>query len=54
MGYTGLKALDEAHPSHNGPYKTAYSIDFCSPYPNFVNTGSALITKDNLELYENP
>ena len=54
MGYLGLKMLDEAHRSHKGGFLSDYSVDFRSPYPTFVDTGSALITKDNVGLYEHP
>ncbi len=50
MGYVGLKALDEAHRSHRR-FLTNYTVDFQSPFPAFVDTGSALITKDNAGLY---
>jgi ribose transport system substrate-binding protein len=50
MGYVGLKALDEAHRSHKS-FRTDYTVDFQSPFPAFVDTGSALITKDNVSLY---
>ena len=51
MGYVGLKQLDEAFRSHKGAFRTNYSVDFRSPYPAFVNTGSALITQDNVAVY---
>lgn len=52
MGYVGLKQLDEAHRSHKGAFRTNYSVDFRSVYPAFIDTGSALITKDNVAVYE--
>lgn len=54
MGYVGLKMLDEDHRSHHGAFLSDYSVDFHSPYPVFVDTGSALITQDNVGLYEHP
>lgn len=54
MGLLGLKLLDEAHRSHKGPFRSDYSVDFRSPFPTFVDTGSALITQDNASLYEHP
>lgn len=53
MGYVGLKALDDAHRSpHPGGFSHDYSVDFHSPYPAFVDTGSALITSDNAGMYQ--
>lgn len=54
MGYLGLKLLDETHRSHKGAFRSDYSVDFRSPFPTFVDTGSTLITKDNADLYEHP
>lgn len=52
MGYVGLKALDAAHRlPHNG-FNSDYTVDFRSPFPAFVDTGSALITKDNVSQYQ--
>ena len=52
MGYVGLKSLDEAHRAHKS-YRANYTVDSQSPFPAFVDTGSALITKDNAGLYNN-
>jgi len=51
MGYVGLKALDEVF--HNPPRQLAkdYSVDSFSPYPVFVDTGTSLVDKNNVELY---
>lgn len=54
MGYIGLKALDEIHHAHFHQLRTDYTNDFRSPFPVFVDTGSALITKDNMSLYTHP
>lgn len=54
MGYVGLKALDEAHRSHKGQFHSNYSTDTTSPYPAYIDTGSALITKDNVSLFQHP
>jgi ribose transport system substrate-binding protein len=51
MGYVGLKALDEIF---HAPPKTLtkdYSVDSFSPYPLFVDTGSSLVDKTNVDLY---
>jgi ribose transport system substrate-binding protein len=50
MGYLGLRALDDAHHSARTPFKSSYETDPQSPFPAAVNTGSALITKDNVSL----
>jgi ribose transport system substrate-binding protein len=51
MGYVGLKALDEVF--HNPPMQLAkdYSVDSFSPYPVFVDTGTSLVDKNNVDLY---
>ena len=54
MGYIGLKALDEIHHAHFRQLRSDYTNDFRSPFPVFVDTGSALITKDNMSLYTHP
>jgi ribose transport system substrate-binding protein len=51
MGFVGLKALDEIF--HNPP-KTLnkdFSVDSFSNYPVFVDTGTSLVNKDNVDLY---
>ena len=49
MGYIGLKALDEIF--HNPPSQLSkdYSDDPFSPYPVFVDTGTTLVDKSNME-----
>ncbi len=54
MGYYGLKALDEASRSKPKEFRPSYAVDAKSPYPAFIDTGSTLITKDNLELFQAP
>ena len=51
MGYVGLKALDEIF--HNPPKQLNkdYSVDSFSPYPLFVDTGTSLVDKNNVDLY---
>ena len=51
MGWVGLKALDEVF--HYPPKTLAkdYSVDSFSPYPVFVDTGTSLVDKNNVELY---
>jgi ribose transport system substrate-binding protein len=51
MGYVGLKALDEIH--HNKPtsFLNNYAVDSTSPYPVFVDTGTAIVDKINVDMY---
>ncbi|HUV71000.1 MAG TPA: substrate-binding domain-containing protein [Terracidiphilus sp.] len=51
MGYVGLKALDEVF--HYPPAKLDkdYSADSFSPYPVFVDTGTSLVDKHNVDIY---
>ncbi len=51
MGWVGLKALDEIF--HDPPKQLGkdYSVDAFSPYPVFVDTGTALVDKNNVDLY---
>jgi ribose transport system substrate-binding protein len=51
MGYVGLKALDEIF--HDPPKQLAkdYSVDSFAPYPVFVDTGTSLVDKNNVDLY---
>ena len=53
MGYVGLKALDEVF--HNPPKQLSkdYSVDSFSPYPVFVDTGTSLVDKNNVDTYIN-
>jgi ribose transport system substrate-binding protein len=47
----GLKALDEIY--HDSPKLLAkdYSTNSFSPYPVFVDTGSSLVDKTNVDSY---
>jgi ribose transport system substrate-binding protein len=51
MGYVGLKALDEIY--HNPPAQLGknYSADAFAPYPVFIDTGTALVDKSNVDAY---
>ena len=52
MGFYGLKALDEASRSKTGKFRPSYAVDAKSPYPAFVDRGSTLVTKYNVNLYQ--
>jgi len=51
MGYVGLKMLDEIHHNPQKPFRDNYSVDSFSPYPVFVNTGTSLVDKLNVDAY---
>ncbi|HVZ83541.1 MAG TPA: substrate-binding domain-containing protein [Terracidiphilus sp.] len=51
MGYYGLKALDEVFHAPPAQLSKDYGSDPFSPYPVFVDTGTDLIDKDNVDLY---
>ena len=51
MGYVGLKALDEIFHAPPKQLGRDYSVDSFSPYPVFVDTGSSLVDKVNVDLY---
>jgi ribose transport system substrate-binding protein len=53
MGYIGLKALDQIF--HDGPktLRSDYGVDSFSPFPVFVDTGTALVDKANVDIYSN-
>lgn len=51
MGYFGLKALDEVF--HNPPAQMSkdYSSDAFAPYPAFIDTGTSLVDKSNVDVF---
>jgi ribose transport system substrate-binding protein len=51
MGYVGLKALDEIY--HDPPKSLTknYSSNSFAPYPVFVDTGTSLVDKSNVDVY---
>jgi len=51
MGYVGLKMLDEIHHNPQKPFRTNYEVDSFAPYPLFVNTGTSLVDKHNVDVY---
>ena len=51
MGYVGLKQLDEINHHKPKPFQNNYTVDSFSRYPMFVDTGTALVTKDNVDIY---
>ena len=51
MGYVGLKALDEIHHHKPESFQTNYQVDSFSRYPSFVDTGTTLVTSDNVDIF---
>jgi ribose transport system substrate-binding protein len=51
MGYVGLKALDEVFHNPPAPLNKDSSGDAFAHYPVFVDTGTALVDKNNVESY---
>jgi ribose transport system substrate-binding protein len=51
MGFFGLKLLHEVFHAPPPQLNKAFRTDFFSPYPVFVDTGSALIDKSNVDLF---
>ena len=51
MGYMGLKALDEVFHAPPKQLNKDYSTDSFSPYPVFVDTGTSLVDKSNVDAY---
>ena len=49
MAYVGLKMLDDLHHSQLGKLNTDWARDSFSPVPAFVDTGSALVDKTNVD-----
>jgi len=50
-GYIGLKALDEIYHAPPKQLTKDYATDSFSPYPFFVDTGTSLVDKSNVDLY---
>lgn len=51
MGYVGLKSLDEIFHAPPARFNKDYSVDPASPFPVFVDTGTALVDKSNVDAY---
>ena len=51
MGFFGLKLLHEVFHAPPPQLNRVFRTDFFSPYPVFVDTGSALIDKSNVDLF---
>jgi ribose transport system substrate-binding protein len=51
MGYIGLKALDEIYHDPAAQLGKDYSSDAFAPYPAFIDTGTSLVDKSNVDVY---
>jgi ribose transport system substrate-binding protein len=51
MGYFGLKMLYEVFHTPPAQLNKDYRSDFFSPYPVFVDTGTTLVDRGNVDLY---
>ena len=51
MAYVGLKALDEIFHAPPQQLSKDYSSDPFAPYPVFIDTGTSLVDKNNVDLY---
>jgi ribose transport system substrate-binding protein len=51
MGFVGLKALDEIY--HDPPVQLNkdFSVDAFAPYPVFIDTGTSLVDKSNVDVF---
>ncbi len=52
MGFVGLALLDQIHHHKPDNFQNNYVVDSFSRYPMFVDTGTALVTKDNVSVYQ--
>lgn len=51
MGYVGLKTLAEIHHALPKQFSADYAGDPHSPYPVFIDTGTALVDRTNVDTY---
>jgi ribose transport system substrate-binding protein len=51
MGFFGLKLLHDVHIAPPSQLNKDFRTDFFSPYPVFVDTGTTLVDKSNVDLY---
>jgi ribose transport system substrate-binding protein len=51
MAYVGLKALDEIYHDPPNDLTRDYSADSFAPYPAFMDTGTSVVDKSNVDLY---
>jgi ribose transport system substrate-binding protein len=51
MAFVGLKGLDEIFHAPPAQLNKDFSADSFSPYPVFVDTGTSIVDKSNVDLY---
>lgn len=51
MAFYGLKALDEIHHYPVKNLRTDFAVDSFSPFPVFIDTGTAQVDKGNVDIY---
>jgi ribose transport system substrate-binding protein len=51
MAFFGLKMLDEIHHYPPKPLRFDYAVSSFSPYPVFIDTGTAEVNKNNVDTY---
>ncbi|HEY3706814.1 MAG TPA: substrate-binding domain-containing protein [Terracidiphilus sp.] len=51
MGFFGLKLLHNVHEAPPSQLNKDFRTDFFSPYPVFVDTGTTLVDRNNVDLY---
>jgi ribose transport system substrate-binding protein len=51
MAFYGLKQLDDLHHYPLKSLSTSYAVDSFSPIPTFVDTGTSVVDKSNVDIY---
>jgi ribose transport system substrate-binding protein len=51
MAYVGLKMLDDLHHENLAALDSDWTRDSFAPVPAFVDTGSALVDKSNVDAF---
>jgi ribose transport system substrate-binding protein len=51
MAFYGLKQLDDIHHYPLKSLSSSYAVDSFSPIPTFVDTGTSLVDKSNVDIY---
>jgi ribose transport system substrate-binding protein len=51
MAFYGLKQLDDIHHYPLKSLSSSYAVDSFSPLPTFVDTGTSLVDKSNVDIY---
>jgi ribose transport system substrate-binding protein len=51
MGYVGLQTLAQIHERLPKAFQPNYQVDAFAPYPVFVDTGTSLVDKSNVDIF---